>query len=267
MNMQRQVPIFIIQGTSFLVDVKEQVLRQTNDQENEISFINNMQDHGTFYRLLYDLDGKRAAEDQRDQTRVKVIDVPQLIELDPEGMAEQYGLTVGELQGKTDFQVIVDQELLAQRRNGLLPKIDIAGAEYIIDLRLAELRPAGDFSPAISLRDLDLSADGEYYLAYFHPAIRQVVPIDPKLTELPDGVIQLQISNELRLDPVAMARKYGMEENDVLRRYPIQKNLKAVIVPLHETGLPALIQRNREQLQKEHAEIARRIRPRHRQHF
>jgi hypothetical protein len=267
MNKLRQVPIFTIEGTSFLVDVDKQVLRQTNDQDNEISFINNMQDHGTFYRLLYDLNEKRAAEDLFDQNRVKVIDVPRLTELDPEGMSAKYGISEEQLKGKTDFEVIVDQELLQQRLNGQLPKINIAGEDYIIDLRLQELRPAKDFSPAISLRYLDLSADGEYYLAYFHPAIRQVVPVDPKLTELPDGVIQLQIPNELRLDPIAMARKYGMEENEVLRRYPIQKNLKADVIPLHETGLPALIQRNREQLQKEHAEIARRIRPRHRQHF
>lgn len=267
MNKLRQVLIFTIEGTSFLVDLDKQVLRQTNDQDNEISFINNMQDHGTFYRLLYDLDEKRAAEDLFDQNRVKVIDLPPLTELDPEGMAVKYGIPESRLKGKTDFEVIVDQDWLAERRSGVLPRIHIAGEEFTVDLRLQELRHTRNFFPVISLKSFELTGDGEYYQAFYHPAMKQTVSIDPKLTEFPESVVQIRLPNELGLDPVATARRYGIDENDLLRRYPPKKDLKAAVIPLADTGIPALIRHNREQLQKEHAEIARRISPKHRPHF
>lgn len=97
--------------------------------------------------------------------------------------------------------------------------------------------------------------------------MKQVVNIDPKLTEFPDNVVKIRLPNELGLDPVSTARRYGIDENELLRRFPPKKDLKAVIIPLADTGIPALIRQNREQLQKEHAEIARRIKPRHRPRF
>lgn len=145
MKKLRPLPTFTIEGTTFLVDIHKQVLRQANDPDNEISFINNMQDNGTFYGLLYDLDEKRAAEDLFDQNRVKGIDVPTLIELDPQGMSAKYGIPETELKGKTDFEVIVDQDWLAERKKGVLPRVNIAGEEFIIDLPLQELRHAKYF--------------------------------------------------------------------------------------------------------------------------
>jgi hypothetical protein len=97
--------------------------------------------------------------------------------------------------------------------------------------------------------------------------IRQVVDLDPKLLEFPEGVIKLKIPNEIGLDPIATARQYGMDERELLRRHPIQKDLKAEVIPLSETHIPALIRRNREALQQEHRDNAQRSRPKHRHKF
>lgn len=267
MNKLREVPIFTIEGTDFLVDIDKQVLRQTNDQVNEISFIHDMQDQGAFYHLLYDLDEQCAAKDLYDENRVKVIKVPQMTDLDREGMAIKYGLPSELVMGKSDFELIVDQAALDQRLNGVLPQIDISGETFTIDLRLQELRHAKYFFPVISLKTFELTGDGWKYEAFYHPVMKQVVEIDPKLTEFPEGVVKIQIPNEIGLDPVAAARLYGMDERELLRRYPIQKELKALVIGLSETNIPAMIQRNREHLRQEHEEIARRIRPKHRPHF
>jgi hypothetical protein len=119
----------------------------------------------------------------------------------------------------------------------------------------------------LSLKSFELRPDGRTYEAYYHPVIKQVVQIDPGLTEFPDGVVKIQIPNEIGLDPVAAARAYRINERELLRRYPIQKNLKAEVIALSETHIPALIQRNREQLRKAHEEITRRIRPKQRPRF
>jgi hypothetical protein len=266
MTKQRPLPIYTIEGTSFFVDVDKQVLRQTNDRGNEISFINDMLDEGARYRLFYDPERRNIPWQSYHAGQLKEIQVPQLVVLDPDGMAAAYGTTVEQLRGKTDFEVIVDQELLALRHGGALPQIDIAGERFIVDVRLQELRHALNFHPVISLKSFDLASNGKYE-AFYHPVIRQVVAIDPKLTELPPDVVKIELPGEIDLDPVATARRYGINEHMLLRRHPIQKTLKAKVIPLAETGIPALIRRNREELRQEHLQILRRIRPKHRPRF
>ncbi|MGY4538189.1 hypothetical protein ACVW0P_002609 [Mucilaginibacter sp. UYNi724] len=270
MNKQRKPVIFEIEGTSFEVDIDKQVLRQTNDQTNEISFVTDMTDQLKNYTFTYDLRRKNVYDkstgfyESEDWHQIKV---PKLIELDPEGMAKKYGYTVEQLKGKTDFEIIIDQETLAQRQNGILPQIDLAGEKFTIDLRLHELRNSQYFFPVISLKNFELTNDGWHYEAYYHPVMKQVVEVDPKLLEFPEGVVKLKIPNEIGLDPVATARQYGMDERELLRRYPIQKDLTAEVIPLSETHIPALIRHNREALQQEHRNNAQRLRPKHRPKF
>jgi hypothetical protein len=267
MNKVKHPVIFEIEGTSFEVDIDKQVLRQTNDKNNEISFIHDMQDQGAFYHLLYDLDEKKTAHDLLDQNRVKVVKVPQMTDLDREGMADKYHVPPELVMGKSDFEIIVDQHVLDQRLKGILPQINLAGEMFTIDLRLQELRNSNFFFPVISLKSFELTNDGWHYEAYYHPVMKQVVELDPKLLEFPEGVVKLKIPNEIGLDPVAAARAYGMDERELLRRYPIQKDLKAEVIPLSETHIPALIRRNKEALQEAHRENAKHIKPRRRPKF
>ncbi|MDN5287462.1 MAG: hypothetical protein JWR38_3736 [Mucilaginibacter sp.] len=266
MNKLKPLPIFTIKERDFLVDINQQVLREVERPANEISFVDDMKDLGTHYVLCYDVERgvKYREADQHYSSSETWINVPLMIELDPEGMAAKYGLTTDQLKGKTDFEVIVDQDALEQRLAGVLPRIHIAGEVFIIDLRLHELRHAKNFHLVLSLKSFDLTPDRWKYEAYYHPYIKQVVEIDPKLTELPDSVVRIRLPNEVGLDPVGTARRYGMEESALLRRYPIQKELKAEIISLSETDLPALIQRNREQLRREHQEITRQMKPKQR---
>ncbi|WP_426672104.1 hypothetical protein ACPPVU_12820 [Mucilaginibacter sp. McL0603] len=267
MNKLKEPVIYTIEGTAFVVDIDKQVLRQSDNPANEISFVRDMTDQGSHYRLFYDPDPSSKPPGTYNPDALKEFIIPKLIELDPDGMAAKYRYRPEELKNKTDFQIIVDQELLAQRHQGVLPKINIAGEEFVVDLRLQELRHAQSFHPVLSLNSFELTSDGRHYDGYYHPVIRQLVPLDPKLTELPDSVIKIKIPNEIGLDPVGAARIYGVDERELLRRYPIQRDLKAEIIPLSETHIPSLIRQNREQLQKEHRENAQKIKPRFRPKF
>jgi hypothetical protein len=228
-----------------------------------------MKDLGGCYELRLDADLKVKHGD-RDQEYISAenwIRVPLMIELDPAGMAAKYGFTEAQLEGKTDYEVIVDQEALQQRLAGVLPRIDIAGEQFTVDLRLQELRHAGNYHLMLSLKSFDLSPDGWKYEGYYDTYLRQVVDIDPKLTEFPDGVVKIQFPNEIVLDPVGVASQYGIEASALLRRYPIKSDLKADVIPLSETHIPALIQHNRNQLRQEHEAVARQIRPKQRPRF
>jgi len=254
MKKEMQGKTIVIEGTSFKINIEQQALIEQDDPENTISFVTQMKDCGDHYEMEYNRRLKNT-QDTADTENVVTIEVPTLIELDPEGMAARYDLTIGDLKNKTDFEVIVDQHLWQQRQSGVLPTIDIAGEHFVIDLRLQEFRHAQNFTPIISLRSLDLDSKGDHYMAFYHPFLRQVVNIDPKLTEFPEGVVAIKMPNELGLDPIAAARKYRIDEKVLARLYPMQKELKADIVPLSETGIPALIQKNRQALRSEHEQI------------
>ena len=267
MNKLSEPIIFAIEGTTFLVDIHNQLLRQTDDPANEISFVGDMADHGSHYSFLYDAVEKNIPRQIYRDGQLSEVRVPKLIELDPEGMAARYGWRVRDLHGKTDFEVIVDQKLLRQRMEGVLPRIRIAGEDFYVDLRLHELRHTGTFHPVLSLESFDLTPDGWHYEAYYHPVIRQVVPLDPQLTELPESVVKIRMPNELGLDPVGAAQLYHINERTLLRLHPIKKDLRAEVIPLSETGIPALVRQNREELMREHRENVKKIKPKMRRHL
>lgn len=90
--MKRQLPLINIDGTTFLVDVINDCLRQQSDMENRIPF-EVFEQRGDGYSFLYDRRLKSAATDQEvpgDHKRYKKITLPALMELDPEGIALKY---------------------------------------------------------------------------------------------------------------------------------------------------------------------------------
>ena len=140
------------------------------------------------------------------------------------------------------------KEELVQRLAGILPRIDIAGQNFIVDWRLKELRAENDFSKRIDLRHMAMDDKGENYLCFYHLPSKSVFVADDHLTELPKDTVMLEIPFELWLDPVGVARQYGQEDTFLLDNYPIRPELKAKVVPLEDTGLPELIKRNRGKL-------------------
>jgi hypothetical protein len=262
MRTLKEPVIFLIEGTSFEVDVARQQLRQTNDVNNVISFTRDMQDNGTYYELQYELDRHCVQGQESDQSRIRTIRIPQMTELDPEGMAAAYGKPLTAILGKCDYDVIVNAELVDRRHLGLLPVIGIGEQTYIVDLRLKELRHLTDPHRSISLTHLDLSAEGDQYLFFYDLGKHAQIELDPKLTEFPEQVVLVKIPNEVGLDPVATAAAYGIDERQLLRRFPLSAKLEAQLVPLAETNVPAMISRNREALRAEHQQIMAQHKPR-----
>jgi hypothetical protein len=159
MNKLKVMQGFEIEGILFIVDIERQALVEFQNPANEISFIDHMRDLGTHYELRFDPAIGSAASKDQSNNEVKTIHVPQMTALDPLNMAKRYGITEEQVKGKPDFEVIVDQEALAIRKNGKLPLIDIQGEAFVVDLRMHELRHAEYFYPIISLKSFDIAED------------------------------------------------------------------------------------------------------------
>lgn len=89
-----------------------------------------------------------------------------------------------------------------------------------------------------------MDGSGEAYLCFYHTLSHEIFIPAEDITELPENVVVLEIPYELKLDPVAVARCYGMGETDFLREHPIQLSLVAKVIPLSESGLPEFIENN-----------------------
>lgn len=243
--MERTLPTLDIEATAFIIDVARQELRERDDPANTISFLE-MKDHGTHYILRYDPDVRNLPEVFGKE--IIEVSVPQMVTLDPEGMSLAHGVGLSQLKGKTDFDLIVDQDLVKQRRNGQLPVIEIAGHPFYVDVRIGLLRPKDDFSTmGISFDAIDhcLKVDERMYEINYNPASKEFVYVDYRnITSMPEGVIIVEIPHESILDPIAYARKYGFDEREMLRANPPQEGMKARTVPWKETPIEEILADN-----------------------
>ncbi|WP_333627472.1 hypothetical protein [Sphingobacterium siyangense] len=249
--MERELPIVKIEGTEFLLDVNEVLLREKGNPENTISFFE-MDDEGHGYSFEYNRQ-RRNIPDPWDATAdITTVRLLQLVEMDPEGMALKYGFAVEEIKGKTDFDLMVDQKALEERLQGRLTTIDIAGHTFYVDIPMDMLRPKDDFlSKGIVFSDIDhyYSEEGRVYAIPYSPARREFQELDyDNLTEFPKDLIVVEFPNERFLDPVGWNRKHGWELTDGLKETSLCSHFTARIVDWKETGLQETIEQNRKRL-------------------
>lgn len=152
------------------------------------------------------------------------------------------------------FQQQLAAERLRIRESGKLPHIDLAGTDFTIDWRLREMRETELPWKNIKFDDLEMDDYGDSYLCFFNTEIHELYWPPDDLIALPTNVVVLEIPNELKLDPVAVARRYGSDLAELLREHPIGDNLVAKVIPLTETGLPNLIENNIKRQQMENGE-------------
>lgn len=146
-------------------------------------------------------------------------------------------------------------ELLERRLSGILPTILIAGDEFTVcwedDPPLRKCLKFNGSPPAtIRLEPMAMSDNGESYLCIYHIPTKTVIPFRDDMTYLPEGTVMLEIPFELVLDPVGVAREYGLKDTLMLDNYPIRQDLTARVIPLEETAIPDIIAKNLQQIKK-----------------
>jgi hypothetical protein len=242
MEQQRILPTLSIEGTTFIVDVQKEELIQKDQPENSISF-NEMLYSKKGYQFDYDKGLKNIPISFiKDPITVHV---PNMTELDPSAMAEKYHLSEAEIIGKTDLDIIVDQEQLALRERGHLPVLEISGHPFYVDLAMDTLRPKDDFlANGIRFAEIDnyFMEEANVYRIPYHPATHAVEDLDiENIKAIPEGIVVVDIPLPSELDPVAFARINGFKQEQILREHPIQLQMKAREVSWEDTPIKEII--------------------------
>lgn len=262
--MELELPTVNIEGTDFFVDVIKNELKEKGNPQNRMS-IKNMLYVGNGYRFQYDMIIKNflpfeALAGLGNGNHSKEIKIPNLVELDPMGMAKKYNLTIEEITGKTDFELTIKpgSPLDLRWNKKILPTLDIAGHTFYVDLVMDKLRPKDDFKS----KGIDLSEIREYYDRYYQSYI---IPYNPKtrefqevgirtITELPKEIIVIKFPHLSELDNVGWNIKYGFGPGHLIKEDTLQLHFKARTLPWKETNIPENIKLNLEEQKLEQKE-------------
>lgn len=255
--MKRKLPVLSVYNktvTKFNVDVQKLELRQQDAPENVIRF-EDMQDLGDGYVLEFSpyVQNNRGVFQKASENIT--VRIPELVKLDPVGMAEKYGLTPGELAGKSDFEVMVDQQALRQRiDNGRQPRIEIEGHIFFVEMFVGKLNPKDEFlSNGIVFDDVwdHYNEDRKAYMITYNPKTFEFQRPDyNNITAIPTDLVVVSFPHESELDPVGFNRKWGCPETEGLKWTNVKLDFKAERIDWKDTAMPEIIRFNKRRIRQ-----------------
>lgn len=229
------------------VDINKVELREKDNPVNTIS-IYEMRDVEDGYAFNYSLPEKNIPSLISNGKEI-LVKIPELVVLDPAGMAEKYKLTPEELENKTDFDLMVDQQVFDMRVNkGMLPTVDIEGHTFYVDIRMDMLRPKDDFlSKGIVFDEIDhyFSEEANAYIIPYNPKTHEFQElVYDSILEVPKDLIAIQFPFQRDLDPIGWNRNGGWNIKEDLKRIGLKSHFEAKTIPWKETFLPQIITEN-----------------------
>ena len=233
MHMQQQEINLFINHVHFQLDREQNRLYEVGRFRNTIS-LDAFKDEGNHYTCLFSKEtsnihnGMVKAGEEREDIIPVVIPKEVL-----EGITENYRAYNTE-SDKSGWNMFIADEGTMKRLRGHLPEIEIDGENYFVDWKLKELRHTNNPHLGIGINLLEPVDDGTVYRGLYNTNTRRMAePL--RGNEKPDDLAFLHIPYELKLDPVAVAREYGLKDTKLLPRFPVEQRLKADIVPLDKS--------------------------------
>lgn len=245
--MDNEFPTVDIEGTAFIVDVIKSELREKGRETNTVRF-EDMHYSGNHYSFDYDLREKNIPS-LWSHNETSVVRIPEQVVLDPVGMARKYNLSLEEVKGKSDLEIMVDPIAYDLRANkGVLPTIEIAGHLFYVDLQMDKLRPKDDFlSKGIVFSDIEnyYDEDKRRYTIPYNPKTHEFQEPDYRtIRELPKDLIAVRFPSERLLDRIGWNRKYGFDITHGLAKNGLTLQFEARQVAWEKTFLVDLIKSN-----------------------
>lgn len=249
----RVLPEFEISGTEFLVDLERMELRDKYDFRNTISLKYDISVSDNGYRFKYHLQSRNLPEARQvilEDPEIIEVEMPELARLDPEGMAKKCGVSLETVKASSDFELLVDQQMLEQRLKGKLVTIDIAGHDFYVDHMARSLRPHDDFSTmGISFDKMyAYSTDsGDQFIIPYNPKTHELEQYANDITEIPSHLILVEIAHPRLMDPVGYNRVHRRNELEGVQLIGVREHFVARLVDWKEIYADRLVARNKQE--------------------
>lgn len=229
----------LIEGTRFVADINTFEYRDKSNPENTIQLKEMRDNEEGGYTIIY---------------KNKELLLPEFVDLDPEGMAKKYHVSVDEVRKHDDFHFMVDQQAFEIRMQGQLPTLEIEGHIFTVDIRMNMLRSATDLSSkGIRFDEIDhyYSEEKDAYLIPYDPIKKEFRELDyPNLFSIPKDLIAVEFPFQTKLDPIGWNRAGGWDLKEDLKWLGVKSHFEAKTIPWEQTYIIDIIKDNLEKLQK-----------------
>ncbi|MBL3547247.1 hypothetical protein [Chryseobacterium sp. KMC2] len=258
----RKLPEVEIEKTIFQFDIDRLALIEKENPSNAISFAY-MKDHGTHYSFNYSPlsknhdfividpsfdDTGKIILDPYFETSV-IVEIPRITEIDPLGFSQKYGCTTKDMMEKTDFELMVNQEVYNKRIDGHPVKVNICGNQYVVD-------PENDIFWSIEGKpDIELKGLGDYYSdknrtynILYEPISGRVIDLKKESVMNTETVRLVEIPDVRTIDPIGknhatnLPLKFGLIYHDLKLEYDLAYSLDEIsqIIPANRNELGQL---------------------------
>ncbi len=222
------LPIYTIGGTEFYVEAYSRSFIEKERPQNHFAAWE-FQYKGSHYEFLYHPGDKTPAIDVLPSNECILVQIPPFVQLDPQRMAEKYQLSIAAIQGKSDFEVMVDQQAFKQRMQGHLPTLDILGQTFEINLAQGQLSSTND-KGEINLQDIQELYDSsqQCYVIPYDLMAKAYHPLKESETDqLPAHIQVITFPKEIVLDRVGWNIQHGYRPQEGLMEIDYHLHFKA----------------------------------------
>ncbi|MBK1439805.1 hypothetical protein JHJ32_07410 [Parapedobacter sp. ISTM3] len=234
-----KLPIYDIHGIPFEVNAESGELIYHRSGTLALEF-RAMKDMGTHYLAYFDTKRHQLVGYRGMRPEFVEVKIPQMVELDPRGVAKMYTIDVSQLPGR-DSELRCESELFRQRKSGKQPIIDIYGYTYFVKLAFDMLEPKDFTKAGISLWDMLRPRFGSGYRFMFDTVDQRL--IRKKERQNPEALrgraVWVNIPHVSVLDPYIFQGFHRREGTPDMLRFPIRYNLKARIFDLDGKEIPS----------------------------
>ncbi|QRY55577.1 hypothetical protein [Sphingobacterium siyangense] len=174
-NEHMEKPTIKIEGTEFIFDIDSILLIEKGNLYNEIDF-RYMLDQGTHYGMIYSPANRNypfirnaanidelfsdITEPAKAPDRPVYVEIPRIGAIDPQGLSSRYGCTLEDIAFKSDFEIMVDQDVFRNRITGAPVTIEFPGKTFIVDAARNMLLPQDGMGEPIEL--------GKFHYDYYY---------------------------------------------------------------------------------------------------
>lgn len=225
-----------LNGVPFTVDTVNNEL-QYGDRLHEPVSLNHLKDEGQFYSLLLNRSDNslftgmlHAAEENADVIRLVI---PKVVFEERFWDNDAQINSINKMSYERDWNILAVNQPLFDRLNGNYPLIDIAGSEFVIDLRHRELQKYKSWDVRIDLDELYKNKLGQYE-GFYDLKTQQICSSSKAIEAGAQNVVGIIIPEDTKLDPFVSAPGQGAAAMKFIAGHPVSALLVATILPASE---------------------------------
>lgn len=243
--MEKKPIQLILNGSLWNVDVAQECLEKADNKHNKIRY-EDMDFKQTHYEFDYDPVFQNIQSPFDEPNGVVKVNVPVMLESDPEGMCAKYNLVAAQLSDEEKFILHVHEPEIVARLKGKLPVVSVEHARYQVDLAKGLLLPLyrDDLAP-IELYKFKLSPDGKSQECLYDTKTGKAYSFGYPQDKLPEHLSLLKIPVSQQLDSFAIAEIAQQHWLRYVVKYPPAGSFLAEVKPVQKPGLDKAVKKRK----------------------